>query len=79
MTELASMRYAKASRHRDHREVWDYEDGDQVFGRMVPRLWATEEAKNSTGIHPELRKVQYGTLPELDDESGLRLESERDA
>ena len=59
--------------------MWDNEDGDQVFGRMVPRLWATEEAKNSTALHPELRKLAFGTLPELDDHSGLRMESERDA
>jgi hypothetical protein len=64
------MRYEKAARHRAPNEIWDHEAGDAVFGRMIPRLWDTEQARNSSGLHPELQKLAYGTLPELDDNSG---------
>jgi len=74
------MRYSKAKRQRDIREVFNFEDGDPVFGKLVPRLWETDEAKNYTGLHPELRKLVYSTQMESSNYGyELDLESERDA
>jgi hypothetical protein len=59
-TQLARLKYAKALRNSKD-EVYNFHY--PVSGDLLPDFQKTEEAKNSTSIHPEIRKNALNHSP----------------
>lgn len=70
------MKYNRAVRNRKPGD--EFEVDDPAFGDFVPEFYKSEEAKNSNGLHPELRKLVYNTLPE-DVDPDFPIENKEDA
>lgn len=75
--QLSRMKYAKALRHRTGDEVYNFED--PVFADFWPDFHKSEEAKTSSSLHPEIRKMLYSNLPEPDAHPAFSIEGEEDA
>lgn len=75
--QLARLKYAKALRHRTGQEVYNLED--PVFADFWPYFHKSEEAKTSSSLHPELRKMLYSNLQEPDAHSAFSINDEEGA
>jgi hypothetical protein len=75
--QLARLKYAKALRHRRGDEIYNYED--PVFEDFWPDFHKSEEAKASTSLHPEMRKMIYSNLREPEAHASFSINDEEGA
>jgi len=73
--KLAMLKHNKMRRHRDPNAA--VAERDPVWGEWRPDFYKSDEMKADTGIHPELRKMLYSTLPEGD--GPFAINNEEDA
>lgn len=78
------MKDDKYRRKRDPSDdVFDFDGtGDAMFGHLVPKLHLEDEFRQNNNLHPELQKLVYGTMPEIDHNDDTEINevsSERDA
>jgi hypothetical protein len=60
-TQLANMKYQKAMRKQAGKSIYDDEDDDYIFGNYLPEFYKSDEIRNSSHLHPELKKMIYST------------------
>jgi len=60
--QLSRLKHAKALRHKTGDEVYNLDD--PVFADFWPDFHKADEVKNSSTLHPELRKMIFSTLRE---------------
>jgi len=61
-TQMAKLRFEKDKRNR----VKDLEmfDNDPMFGNYIPEFYKSQEYKDDTSMHPELKKMLYSGFEE---------------
>ena len=74
-TKIAQMKMDKARKYKDEFKVYDDKGG--VFEDYIPEFHYSEEVKNDTSLHPELRKMIYSNFSEGPDYR-FNLENEED-